>query len=304
MAPYAAGGNTVADPKKRKRKRLKAIQSFEVAGVPRGANAERFIIMKEDGSMKLDLSKLEAARAGIDKIITVCKSGTPSAEAVEALGKDLAGVTGDLQALIGMDGKVDKLGLKTRLGEITEMAKAVSNQTHDLNLQDQLDTLLTKVKEADAQIEAIPDVEIETVAAPAPAAPAPVVAAPTAEVPAAPAAPAAETPAAETPATDAAPAAPAVETAAPATTETPAAAPAEAEAETVTKADLATLGSSIVDGFKAAMGEMATVLKSAQAGGVPLATLPAGSTIEPGSNGKSAAEGEDWGNHFDLNDNS
>lgn len=157
------------DPKKkRKRKRLKDIQSFEIASVPRGASRGRYIISKEDGAMRLDVNQLTALHSTLGKVVTVCKSGTPTAEAVETLGKDLAQIHSTLGSLLGSDGSFDPVGLKTRIDGIKELATTLSDSTHDLNVRDQLDSLLEQVKDLDGQIakmQAAPKVAVADAAA-------------------------------------------------------------------------------------------------------------------------------------------
>lgn len=145
----------MAGNKTRKRKRLKDIQSFEIAGVSQGANGGRFIISKGDGSMRLDLNKLTELHGALGKVITVCKAGTPAAETVEALGKDLAQIHSTLATMVGGEGAFDPVGLKTRVDGIVEQATSLSEATHDLNVQDQLDALLAGVKALDTQIAAM-----------------------------------------------------------------------------------------------------------------------------------------------------
>lgn len=319
-------GSSALSGKKRKRKRLKAMNPFEVAGVPGGANRGGFVVMKEDGSMQLDISKLEAAHAAIGKVITVCKSGTPSVEAVEELSKDLNVIYSDLGSLLGEGKQVDKVGLKTRLDEITSLAESLNESTHDLNMQDQLDSLMSKAKEVAAQVEKL-EVKIEQQPAPAPAvAPAQTPAVPTpteqitapapAAAPVVTAAPAVATPAA---APVIAPAAAVTDAAAAAAV---AAAPAAAtsddegdEIEIVTKADLQSFGQTLVEGFKGAMTELVTTLKGAPPTAVPATpvTTQKGTILPP--NGQSvegagfvapkdepdAYDSKHWGNHYDLN---
>ena len=67
--------------------------------------------------------------------------------------------------------------------------------------------------------------------------------------------------------------------------------------EVVTKADLNTFATQIADGFKSAIGELTTVLKSEN--GRP-ALLPPASHSET-NNGQSGTQQNHWGNPFDLN---
>lgn len=257
--------------------------------------------------MKLDLQKLTEAHTSLGKIITVCKAGAPSAETLQSLEGDLAKVQQAIVSIDAGDTSIDPVGIKSRMGEIKTLAEGLAGSTHDLNVADQLDALLEKVKEVTIQVEAMPattPVEpvvatpaVETPAVETPATPA-VAATPetpaVATTPATPVVP--ETPA--TPAVEAAPATPATET--PAAEETPAADAAaeggdEGEAETVTKADLVALGSTIADAFKASIGELATTLKSAGTGRPSLLPPSVRSETAP------LEQPEDWGNQFDLN---
>lgn len=243
--------------------------------------------------MKLDLNKLEAAHSAMAKIITVCKSGVPTPETIDALSDDLNAIYSEIGGLLGDNANFDKVGLRSRLGEATTLAESLSSSTHDLNVQDQLDSLLEKIKEINTQLDALPETTAP-VAVAAPTAPAtePVVEtapAPVAATPEVVAAPAPE-------------ATPVVEAAAPVVE--PVTAPV---ADVVTKSDLADFSKTIADSFKSAIGELTTTLKVATPTARGVVLPPAGQSLEgqvPA--GARAAEdsddGKHWGNHFDLND--
>jgi hypothetical protein len=314
------------DKKKRKRRRLKGIEAFELAFVPRGANGlQRFPVLKED-SMKIDVAKLTEAHARLGKIVTVCKSGQLSESALATVTNDLNEVEAVIAGLNadggGKTSALDKAAMTERLAGIRESADKLHGGSLDLNLRDDLDKLIEQVGTLQGQVEALPE---PAAVAPAPVAAAPVPAPaattePAATEPAAAAAPATEpaaAPAAAAPAATepAAAAAPATEPAAAPATE-PAAEPAAAatgdETETVTKADLAAFGQSMGEAFSAALGkfgeQITTTLKSgtpAAPAQVPTFAPPAAVSTDPpaapASNGASAASGADWGNAFDLN---
>jgi hypothetical protein len=297
--PYAPRGQ-----KTRKRKRLKDVEPFEVAIVPRGANRGHFVVMKEDGSMKLDLSKLSEAHAALGRIVTVCKSGTPAADTVEALNKDLQIIQANLTAMLGTGGdkpKVDPAGIKARVDEIKGIAETLDGSTYDLNMRDQIDALIEKVDGLLRQVEAMPEapvVEAKPIEGTPEVKPAEPVTTPELAKPAEgaaaaePAKPAEGTPVVETPPVVEAP---------------PVAPAAPATPEVATKADLAELGKLIVGGFKEAMAEVATSLKSVE--GRPQILRPAGNADEgtgASNGGRVAGDPDDhnerhWGNQFDLN---
>lgn len=275
---------------KKKVKRLKDIKSYEVAGVAKGANMRRYFVVKEDGAMALDLGKLSQLHTNLGKVISVMKSGTPAAETVEALNKDLSAIHADLSTLVGTAGAFDPAAVRLKIDEVkTAVAGLTESAGFDLNMADQLDGLLDKVKETEALLEAAPvqasppaiePAPVEQAQSPSAAAPAPAVAPATP-----PAAPSVQT-ADLAPATEPAPE-PAVVTP-PATEE----APAQTN-ESVTKSDLADFGkalaASIVAGFaEATKGITESVLKSATPG-----FIPPGAGVQPPAPPPANHSGED-----------
>lgn len=278
--------------------------------------------------MKLDPKKLAEAHATLGRIVTVCKSGTPAAETVETLNKDLQQITNSLAGMLSGDGQqsVDPVGIKARIDEISGIADGLADSTYDLNMQDQIDALLTKVKELSATVEALPapaqatkpteqKAEGDKAGEPAEGDP------PTTEKPAGDPAPAPAEGGEAKPEDEGEAAA--GDPPAEGEGQQAAAEGAEGEAgdgntdggeaeggdatssEVVTKADLADFGKTIVDGFKGAMGELVTTLKSADTGR-PQLIYPAGQGAEgetPTSqtSDPDAHDDSHWGNQFDLN---
>lgn len=320
--PYGLtpGGRT------RKRKRLKDIQSFEVAIVPRGANQAQFVVMKEDSSMKLDLQKLTEAHTTLGRIVTVCKSGTPAAETVETLSQDLQQITLTLSSLLGNSAQTvsNVSDLKSDVETLNTIAEGLSGSTYDLNVQDQIDTLVEKLHSLSERLDAVPAEPV-------------VVEEPTTEETVEQEATTAET-STETPteeltqeaaptkgtneesvvqteadksaeevavsATEEVTTADAGETTAEITEETQAETtePVIEKSETVTKADLEAFGKTLADGFKEALANLGTTLKSADTGR-PTLLYPAGNAeeTETGSIDTEAQDESHWGPTFDLN---
>lgn len=276
--------------------------------------------------MPLDLKKLEGIHNTLGRVITVCKSGTPSTEVAETLGKDLQ----DAQALLfGMTGgipqpaKLDPIGVRAKADELQQLAKSISENTGDLNLLDQLERLGADVANLAKLVEAAPEVPTPQMPAisaePAPA-PKPVEGVPPPATQAAPQASQATSPAPPAVASQAVTsqeATPAVEPKV--TGDAPAAAAAESgadagigeppapEIEVVTKSDLEAFGQQIVSGIAAGLQPMfekfAVTLKSAAfptASASPFGTLPAGQA-DPPTNGKKKDAEFNWGNIMDLN---
>jgi hypothetical protein len=314
--------------KNKKVKRLKDMKPFEVAIVPRGANRSPFVVLKEDGSMKLDLAKLTEMQTTLSRVVTVCKSGTPAAETVDTLSKDLHSTQAILAEILGDSSKAkDNADIKKHVEEINTLAEGLTESTFDLNVQDQIDTLLERVKVLtksldagetvvdDADKKAEDKVDVKADAAADVKADDKVDADKKADADVK--ADAAE---ADDKADDKGDKATDADKADDAATKVDADAKADdaaaddakaddavaddakaddaATAEVVTKADLSALGTSIVDGFKEAMGTLVTTIKSDS--GRPQLMFPAGmQDLNAGT--KADDEGANWGNQFDIN---
>lgn len=158
MAPrkHLSGFGSIDSNLNRKRKRLKNIRPFEMALVPRGANRMQFLVLKEN-LMKLDLTKLADVQSKIGQVITVCKSGEPAAETVDALSQDLQAAQATLSAVLGDEGSItfDAESVKTKLGALKGIADDLSENSYDLNLSDKIDNLLLGIKDVQKGLDTV-----------------------------------------------------------------------------------------------------------------------------------------------------
>lgn len=325
---------------KRKRKRLLNIKTFEMAAVPRGANQQSFVVLKEN-LMKIDLTKLAAVQETVGRVITVCKSGEPAAETVDQLSQDLQvaqqtlnGVLGGAPASVTFNTEDAKKSVEELKGIATDM----SEQSHDLNQMDQIDKLSEGLANLASQLEAVPEAGNEAGDAEKAEAEAKAKTEVEAKAKADAEAKAAADAEAKAKADEEAAAKAKEEADAKAdkdddkkgeaasstegATEQVAAAEGEAtgdvsskagttesgdvsakaedhKEEVVTKEDLNTFAAQIADGFKAAIGELTTVLKSDS--GRPALVPPASRTEITSGNGQAPVQDNCWGNPFDLN---
>jgi hypothetical protein len=322
--------------KKRKRKRLKDIQSFEVAGVTRGANGANFVVLKSDSSvqeghsMKVDLKKLDIVQKQLAKVITVCKAGEPSAQTAQQLGLQLREAQQELSKIVNGDAPIiDVAALKEGVADLDAKVSALAEKTNDLNKLDEIEALQSSLSDLGKKLDALSAQQAAPEAAEQEAAPAEetaeaaesVEAAATDEAEETEEAPAdeaeeAEEPAAEEPAEEAEEA------------EEPAADAAEAEAapevDVVTKSDMDELMKGMSEQLLKQLGahfekaldnaikpveeRMGKLEKKQKAAENPLGTvsLPTGTSAEEAETKQKAAEGDDdfWGNPFNLNDDS
>ena len=295
--------SALSDKEKRKRQRLKDIQSFEIAFVPRGANQREFVVIKEDSAMKLDLSKLTASYEALGKVINVCKAGDLAPSAVEELTTELQAINTSLGAIAP---QVDVELIKKTLAEMKVTVDTLHEQNRELSAQDHIDKLIELVENTKAQLEKIEakpiaedegdgeDGEDDEEDADPPAVEEPVVAAPAEEEPAV------SDPPAEEPVEEAAAPAPA-----PAPVVEDPAVEEEAQVEdVVTKADLTALGDTITKGFASAIVALAETLKAA-----PVVVKAAPATTHPSAavsvDGRNNVNHEDdaaaWGDPFNFN---
>lgn len=147
----------VAKGKKKKKalllRGMQRIRTFEMGGVPRGANGESsWVVCKEDGTMKLDLTKINGAIASLTQVATVLKSGEPTTAVQQALRDKLAETLNSLALQgVALDG-IDRDSLKENLEKINARVTSVASRERDMALADEIEEMQATITDMVQQL--------------------------------------------------------------------------------------------------------------------------------------------------------
>lgn len=150
-------------------RRLTKMKPHEDALVPFGANQRVFAVRKEMKSMALPkIEELEKAVGLLQKIVKVCKSGTPDASATESLEGQLDEI-GTL-LLPGIPVDIERIPNGDRPKELVRLLKElnVAAGSHDIGVADQADRALELAEGIFADAASPPPVDTEPEADPEP----------------------------------------------------------------------------------------------------------------------------------------